>query len=112
MFENINFAVVGATGAVGEVMLSILSERNIPSKNIFPLASNRSLGKQVDYGNTKLDVIDLEKFDFSNTEIGLFSAGAVVSEIYAPKAANTGCVVIDNTSQFRYEDLFPNFKSK
>ena len=60
MFENINFAVVGATGAVGEVMLSILSERNIPSKNIFPLASNRSLGKQVDYGNTKLDVIDLD----------------------------------------------------
>ena len=107
MFENINFAVVGATGAVGEVMLSILSERNIPSKNIFPLASNRSLGKQVDYGNTKLDVIDLEKFDFSNTQIGLFSAGAVVSEIYAPKAANSGCVVIDNTSQFRYEDDIP-----
>ena len=107
MFENINFAVVGATGAVGEVMLSILSERNIPSKNIFPLASNRSLGKQVDYGNTKLDVIDLEKFDFSNTQIGLFSAGAGVSEIYAPKAANSGCVVIDNTSQFRYEDDIP-----
>ena len=107
MFENINFAVVGATGAVGEVMLSILSERNIPSKNIFPLASNRSLGKQVDYGNTKLDVIDLEKFDFSNTQIGLFSAGAGVSEIYAPKAANRGCVVIDNTSQFRYEDDIP-----
>ena len=107
MFENINFAVVGATGAVGEVMLSILSERNIPSKNIFPLASNRSLGKQVDYGNTKLDVIDLEKFDFSNTQIGLFSAGASVSEIYAPKAANAGCVVIDNTSQFRYEDNIP-----
>ena len=107
MFENINFAVVGATGAVGEVMLSILSERNIPSKNIFPLASNRSLGKQVDYGNTKLDVIDLEKFDFSNTQVGLFSAGASVSEIYAPKAANSGCVVIDNTSQFRYEDDIP-----
>ena len=107
MFENINFAVVGATGAVGEVMLSILSERNIPSKNIFPLASNRSLGKQVDYGNTKLDVIDLEKFDFSNTQIGLFSAGAGVSEIYAPRAANLGCVVIDNTSQFRYEDNIP-----
>ena len=107
MFENINFAVVGATGAVGEVMLSILSERNIPSKNIFPLASNRSLGKQVDYGNTKLDVIDLEKFDFSNTQIGLFSAGAGVSEIYAPRAANLGCVVIDNTSQFRYEDDIP-----
>ena len=107
MFENINFAVVGATGAVGEVMLSILSERNIPSKNIFPLASNRSLGKQVDYGNTKLDVIDLEKFDFSNTQIGLFSAGATVSKIYAPKAANSGCVVIDNTSQFRYEDNIP-----
>jgi aspartate-semialdehyde dehydrogenase len=107
MFENINFAVVGATGAVGEVMLSILSERNIPSKNIFPLASNRSLGKQVDYGNTKLDVIDLETFDFSNTQIGLFSAGASVSGIYAPKAANSGCVVIDNTSQFRYEDDIP-----
>ena len=61
----------------------------------------------MDYGNTTLDVIDLEKFDFSNTQIGLFSAGASVSEIYAPKAANSGCVVIDNTSQFRYEDDIP-----
>ncbi len=107
MFKNVKFAVVGATGAVGEVMLEILSERGVPSENVFPLASNRSLGKQVDFGGKQLDIIDLAEFDFSKVEIGLFSAGADVSEIYAPQAADAGCIVIDNTSRYRYEDDIP-----
>tara|TARA_Y100000590_G_scaffold394130_1_gene472934 strand:- start:1439 stop:2461 length:1023 start_codon:yes stop_codon:yes gene_type:complete len=107
MLKNVRFAVVGATGAVGEVMLEILSDRGVPSENVFPLASNRSLGKQVDFGGEQLDIIDLAKFDFSTVEIGLFSAGADVSEIYAPQAADAGCIVIDNTSRYRYEDDIP-----
>ena len=107
MFKNVKFAVVGATGAVGEVMLEILSDRGVPSENVFPLASNRSLGKQVDFGGEQLDIIDLAEFDFSTVEIGLFSAGADVSEIYAPQAADAGCIVIDNTSRYRYEDDIP-----
>ena len=107
MFKSIKFAVVGATGAVGEVMLEILSDRGVPSENVFPLASNRSLGKQVDFGSEQLDIIDLAEFDFSTVEIGLFSAGADVSEIYAPQAADAGCIVIDNTSRYRYEDDIP-----
>ena len=107
MFKNVKFAVVGATGAVGEVMLEILSDRGVSSENVFPLASNRSLGKQVDFGGEQLDIIDLAEFDFSTVEIGLFSAGADVSEIYAPQAADAGCIVIDNTSRYRYEDDIP-----
>jgi aspartate-semialdehyde dehydrogenase len=107
MLKNVRFAVVGATGAVGEVMLEILSDRGVPSENVFPLASNRSLGKQVDFGGQQLDIIDLAEFDFSTVEIGLFSAGADVSEIYAPQAADAGCIVIDNTSRYRYEDDIP-----
>jgi len=107
MFKNVKFAVVGATGAVGEVMLEILSDRGVSSENVFPLASNRSLGKQVDFGGEQLDIIDLAEFDFSTVEIGLFSAGAHVSEIYAPQAADAGCIVIDNTSRYRYEDDIP-----
>ena len=107
MFKNVKFAVVGATGAVGEVMLEILSDRSVPSENVFPLASNRSLGKQVDFGGEQLDIIDLAEFDFSTVEIVLFSAGADVSEIYAPQAADAGCIVIDNTSRYRYEDDIP-----
>jgi len=107
MFGQTNIAVVGATGAVGEVMLEILADRNVPAKNIFPLASERSLGKQVSYGNNDIDVQDLATFDFSKVQIGLFSAGASVSEVYAIKAAAAGCVVIDNTSHFRTRDDIP-----
>ena len=107
MFGQTNIAVVGATGAVGEVMLEILADRNVPAKNIFPLASERSLGKQVSYGNNDIDVQDLATFDFSKVQISLFSAGASVSEVYAIKAAAAGCVVIDNTSHFRTRDDIP-----
>ena len=107
MLDKVNIAVVGATGAVGEVMLDILADRMVPAKNVYPLASERSLGKQVNFGNTTIAVDDLATFDFSKVQIGLFSAGASVSEVYAVKAAEAGCVVIDNTSQFRYQEDIP-----
>lgn len=107
MSKTYDVAVVGATGAVGETMLSILAERNFPVGKVYPLASSRSAGKRVAYGDKQLVVQNLEDFDFSQVQIGIFSPGASVSKIYAPKAAAAGCVVIDNTSQFRYDDDKP-----
>jgi len=107
MSAKYDVAVVGATGAVGETMLEILAERNFPVNNVYPLASARSAGKKVPFGDTWLTVQDLDSFDFSTVQIGLFSAGASISEKYAPIAAAAGCVVIDNTSQFRYDDEIP-----
>ncbi len=107
MSEKFNIAVVGATGVVGESILEILSERNFPVGEIYPLASERSVGKQVDFGNRQLNVEDLADFDFSKVQIGLFSAGGSISEEFAPQAAAAGCVVIDNTSQFRYDPDIP-----
>ena len=107
MAKKYDVAVVGATGAVGEVMLSILAQRNFPVGNVYALASERSVGKPVPFGNRCLEAQDLAKFDFSQVQIGLFSPGASVSNIYAPIAAEKGCVVIDNTSRFRYEDDIP-----
>ncbi len=100
-------AVVGATGAVGEVMLEILTERKFPVGKVYAVASERSAGSTVSFGNHQLVVEDLATFDFAKVQIGLFSPGASVSKIYAPKAAAAGCVVIDNTSQFRYDDDIP-----
>ncbi|MDH3560193.1 MAG: aspartate-semialdehyde dehydrogenase [Gammaproteobacteria bacterium] len=107
MTRKFDVAVVGATGAVGETMLDILAERNFPVNKVYPLASQRSAGKRVGFGGKYLAVEDLSSFDFSRVQIGLFSAGASVSEQYAPRAAKAGCVVIDNTSQFRYQDDIP-----
>ena len=107
MSRKFDVAVVGATGAVGETMLSILAERNFPVGQIHALASARSAGKRVEFGDKQLVVQDLDTFDFSTVQIGIFSPGASVSKIYAPKAAAAGCVVIDNTSQFRYDDDKP-----
>jgi len=104
MTGTYDIAVVGATGAVGETMLEILAERKFPVGNVYPLASSRSAGKRVSFGDKQLVVQDLDTFDFEQVQIGLFSPGASVSKIYAPKAAAAGCVVIDNTSQFRYDD--------
>ena len=106
MSKTYDVAVVGATGAVGETMLSILAERNFPVGQVYALASSRSAGKKVEFGDRLLTVQDLAGFDFSKVQIGLFSAGASISAEYAPKAA-AGCVVIDNTSQFRYDDDIP-----
>jgi aspartate-semialdehyde dehydrogenase len=107
MSKTYDVAVVGATGAVGEVMLSILHERKFPVGKVYALASERSAGSEVEFGGRKLVVEDLATFDFSKVKIGLFSPGASVSAIYAPKAAAAGCVVIDNTSQFRYDKDIP-----
>ncbi len=107
MTKQVDVAVVGATGAVGEAMLEILHQRNFPVGKIYALASERSAGSTVQFGNKSLIVEDLAEFDFSKVQVGLFSPGASVSEIYAPKAAAAGCVVIDNTSQFRYNDDVP-----
>ncbi|WP_018937753.1 MULTISPECIES: aspartate-semialdehyde dehydrogenase [unclassified Thioalkalivibrio] len=105
--RKFDVAVVGATGAVGEALLSILAERDLPIGRVHALASSRSVGKTVDYGRRELEVEDLATFDFSTVQIGLFSPGASVSAEYAPKAAAAGCVVIDNTSQFRYDPEIP-----
>jgi len=107
MSDNFDIAVVGATGVVGEALLEILSARNFPVGKVYALASERSVGKKVDFGLGQLDIDDLATFDFSTVQIGLFSAGASVSKEFAPKAAAAGCVVIDNTSQFRYDDDIP-----
>ncbi|MBV1797837.1 aspartate-semialdehyde dehydrogenase [Siccirubricoccus sp. G192] len=101
-------AVVGATGAVGREMLKTLAERNFPVSEVIALASGRSAGQEVSFGEkTVLKVQNLEKFDFRGTDIGLFSPGASVSAVHAPRAAAAGCVVIDNTSQFRMEPDVP-----
>jgi len=107
MTTKYDVAVVGATGAVGEAMLEILAERKFPLGKLYALASERSVGKKVKFGNRELDVDDLADFDFSQVQIGLFSAGGSISEEFAPKAAAAGCVVIDNTSHFRYDDDIP-----
>ena len=105
--DGYNVAVVGATGAVGEAMMEILEKRKFPVNNVFPLASERSAGSRLQFNDKSLVVQDLSTFDFSQAQIGLFSAGGSVSEYYAPKAAAAGCVVIDNTSHFRRDDDIP-----
>jgi aspartate-semialdehyde dehydrogenase len=107
MMRNPRIAVVGASGAVGEVMLSILAERGFPARQVKALASERSAGELVDYGNKQLAIEVLDDFDFSNTDYALFSAGGSVSKEHAPRAAEAGAVVIDNTSAFRYDDDIP-----
>ena len=105
--EGFNVAVVGATGLVGETMITVLEERNFPVKQLFALASERSLGKSVTFRDKRHSVGNLAEFDFSQVDIALFSPGGEVSREYAPKAAAAGCVVIDNTSEFRYLDDMP-----
>jgi aspartate-semialdehyde dehydrogenase len=105
--KQVDVAVVGATGAVGEAMLEILHQRQFPVGKVYALASERSAGSRVSFGNKSLVVEDLATFDFSKVQVGLFSPGASVSAEYAPKAAAAGCVVVDNTSQFRYDNDIP-----
>jgi aspartate-semialdehyde dehydrogenase len=100
-------AVVGATGAVGEVMLAILAERKFPLSEVVPLASERSAGGTVKFGNRGLTVRSLDSYDFAGTDFAFFSAGSSVSKVHATRAAAAGCVVVDNTSQFRYDADVP-----
>ncbi len=105
--DGYRVAVVGATGAVGEVMLDILAERKFPVSEVAALASSRSVGKEVSFGRKSLVVDDLETFDFKGWDIALFSAGGSISAKHAPRAAAAGCVVIDNTSHFRMDPNCP-----
>ncbi|WCF28896.1 aspartate-semialdehyde dehydrogenase [Xylella fastidiosa] len=102
-----NIAIVGATGAVGEAMLSILEERHFPVAKLIPLASARSAGSQITFKGESINVLELEHFDPHGVDIALFSAGSRVSEAYAPQFAAAGVVVIDNSSAFRYEEDVP-----
>ncbi|MFK7886689.1 MAG: aspartate-semialdehyde dehydrogenase [Gammaproteobacteria bacterium] len=102
-----NVAVVGATGLVGETLCDILAERQFPIDQFYPLASARSKGKRVRFGDRHVPVQDLDEFDFRGVDIALFSAGGAISKHHAPRAAEAGCVVIDNTSEFRYDDDIP-----
>ncbi len=107
MSKKYDVCILGATGAVGDVMVSILEQRNFPVGNLYPLASSRSAGSRVTFHGKEITVLDVEGFDFSKAQIGLFSAGGSVSAKYAPIAAAAGCVVIDNTAHFRYDDDIP-----
>ena len=103
----VNVAIAGATGAVGEALLEILEERDFPVERLFLLASERSAGKRYRFRGKSLTVERLDGFDFEQAQIGLFSAGGAVSAEFAPEAAAAGCVVIDNTSRFRYDEDVP-----
>ena len=107
MSRRWNVAVVGATGLVGGTMLSILEQRDFPIGELYPLASARSVGRTIKFKGMDVPVQDLETFDFSKAQVALFSAGASVSKVHAVRAGQAGCVVIDNTSQFRYQDDIP-----
>lgn len=107
MKKKLNVAIVGVTGAVGQALLAGLQERHFPVENFYPLASARSVDKVVKFNKRSYEVQDVAHFDFSLADIALFSAGSSVSKEYAPKAWESGCVVIDNTSCFRYENDIP-----
>ncbi|KAE9632342.1 aspartate-semialdehyde dehydrogenase [Parasedimentitalea maritima] len=100
-------AVVGATGNVGREMLNILAERQFPVDELAVLASRRSLGTEVSFGERTLKTLDLDTFDFTGWDIALFAVGSDATKIYAPKAAKVGCVVIDNSSLYRYDPDIP-----
>ncbi|MBW5802435.1 aspartate-semialdehyde dehydrogenase [Coxiella endosymbiont of Ornithodoros amblus] len=102
-----DIAIVGATGVVGEMILQLLDGRQFPVGKIYPLASERSEGKRISFSGKQKKVGDLATFDFSKVHFAFFSAGAERSAEYAPRAAEAGCIVIDNTSHFRYEPDIP-----
>src|SRR5699024_6562322 len=107
MANEYDVAVVGATGAVGETMLNILEQRDFPVRNLYPLASERSAGKTIRFKGRTVTIQNLAEFDFSQAQIGLFSAGGSISQAHAPRAAEAGCVVIDNTSHYRQAEGVP-----
>jgi aspartate-semialdehyde dehydrogenase len=107
MTKEYRVAIVGATGLVGETMINVLEERNFPVSELHLLASNRSTGRRMDFHGRSLPVLDLASFDFGKVDIALFSPGGAISREYAPQAAAAGCIVIDNTSEFRYDDDVP-----
>jgi aspartate-semialdehyde dehydrogenase len=107
MSNTFDIAVVGATGLVGETMIQILQERDFPVGKLYPLASHRSAGRRIDFRDEPHTVEVLEDFDFAKVQLAFFSAGGSVSAAHVPRATAAGAVVIDNTSQFRYDDDVP-----
>ncbi|HEY2807170.1 MAG TPA: aspartate-semialdehyde dehydrogenase [Steroidobacteraceae bacterium] len=107
MERQFKVAIVGATGLVGETMISVLEERGFPVEKLFALASDRSLGRSLTFRDKTLPVRELKGFDFSQADIALFSAGAATSREFAPRAVAAGCYVIDNTSEFRLREEVP-----
>ena len=104
---SISVAVVGATGNVGREILNILSDRKFPVSRIAALASRKSVGTEISFGDELLKVKDLETFDFKNWDVALFAIGSEATKQYATKAAKNGCTVIDNSSFFRYDVKVP-----
>lgn len=107
MSQAFDVAVLGATGAVGQQMIALLEERDFPVNKLIPLASSRSAGDTITFKGKSITVVDVDTFDWSEAQIGFFSAGGSVSAKYAPLAADEGCIVIDNTSHFRYDSDIP-----
>jgi Aspartate-semialdehyde dehydrogenase len=104
---SVSIAVVGATGNVGQEMLNILAERDFPVGEVHAIASRRSLGQEVSFGDRTLKCKDLEQFDFSQVDFCLMSAGSDISKVWSPKIGAAGCVVIDNSSCWRYDPDVP-----
>ena len=107
MSKSVDVAVVGATGAVGEVMLELLEQREFPVGTLFPLASAGSAGKRVEFHGKSLVVRDVAEFDFAQVSLALFCVDDEIAAEYAPRASNAGCVVIDNSARFRDEAGVP-----
>ena len=103
-----NVAVVGATGAVGREMLQTLAERKFPAAKVYALASSKSAGRELSYGEDDVVKVQaLDSFDFSTADIALFSAGGETAKTFGSKAGDAGCIVIDNSSAFRMDDNVP-----
>ena len=107
MAQKYDVCVLGATGLVGKTIMEILEQRDFPVNKLYPLASARSAGEVIEFNGESIEVIDADTFDFSLAQIGFFSAGGATSAKFAPKAGDAGCIVIDNTSEFRYEPDIP-----
>ncbi|GHF98615.1 aspartate-semialdehyde dehydrogenase [Thalassotalea marina] len=107
MAQKFDVCVLGATGLVGKTIMEILEQRDFPVNKLYPLASARSAGEIIEFNGESIEVIDADTFDFSLAQIGFFSAGGSTSAKFAPIAGEAGCIVIDNTSEFRYEDDIP-----
>ncbi len=107
MGQKFDVVVLGATGLVGKHMMEILEERKFPVNTLYPLASSRSAGELIEFNGKSVEVLDADEFDFSQAHIAFFSAGGATSAKFAPIAADAGCVVIDNTSEYRYDPDIP-----
>lgn len=107
MAQKFDVCILGATGLVGKTIMEILEERDFPINKLYPLASARSAGEFIEFNGESIEVLDADHFDFSQAQIGFFSAGGSTSAKFAPIAGEAGCIVIDNTSEFRYEADIP-----